>query len=240
MKICAEKLRRECEEFDFLLDNSYCDAEDLECSSKNYKEHWPKSWELFFNTLFIYGKESVHIQRKCDNIFQMIFNMILNGQKKTPMHVGLSETVHDIYHSKELIQIMNRVGLCQSYDEVEWLDSGLAQHTFEKAGAHHVPVPPSIEHGVLILGAMDNFDNEEKTKSGIGGSHNTILMLFQNTANEIGDKPKEISTKPLAQFEKKALNHVPNCQKLVRAAKYGGRCQILATFVPSAPLIQEN
>ena len=235
IKICAEKLRKECEEFDFLLDNSCCDAEDLECSLKNYKEHRPKSWELFFSTLFIYGKESVHIQRKCDNIFQMIFNMVHNGQKKTPMHVGLSETVHDICRSKELIQIMNRMGLCQSYDEVEQLDSGLAQRTFEKAGVHHVPVPPSIDHGVLIQGAMDNFDPEENTKSGIGGSHDTILMLFQNTANETGDKPKEISTKPLAEFEKKALDRVLDCQKLVRAAKYGGRRQIPATFVPSEP-----
>ena len=55
----------------------------------------------------------------------MIFNMAQNGQKKTTMHVGLSETVHDICRSKELIRIMNRMGLCWSYDEVERLDSGL-------------------------------------------------------------------------------------------------------------------
>ena len=36
-------------------------------------------------------------------------------------------------------------------------------------------------------------------------------------------------------MEKKALGRVLDCQKLVRAAKYGGRYQILATFVPSAP-----
>ena len=221
-KVCAEKLRKECEEFDFLLDNSYCDGEDLECSLKNYKEHRPKTWELFFNTLFIYGKESVHIQCKCDNIFQMIFNMVHNGQKMTLIHVGLSETVHDICCSKELIQIMNHMRLCRSYDEVEWLDSGLAQHSFEKAGVHRVPVPPSIEHGVLIQGAMDNFDHEESTKSGIGGSHDTILMLFQNTANEIGDKPKEISTKPLAEFEKHALDHVLDYQKTCPCCKIWG------------------
>ena len=152
------------------------------------------------------------------------------------MHVGLSETVHGICRSKELIQIMNRMGLCRSYDDIERLDSGLAHRTFEKAGVHRVPVPPSIEHGVLIQRAMDNFDHKENTKSGIGGSHGTVLMLFQNTANEIGDKPKEIYTKPLAEFEEKALDSVLDCQKLVRAAKYGGRCQIPATLVPSAPL----
>ena len=72
-------------------------------------------------------------------------------------------------------------------------------------------------------------------KSGIGGSHDTILMLFQNTANETGNKPKEISTKPSAEFERKALDRILDCQKPVRAAKYGGCCQIPVTFVPSPP-----
>ena len=46
-KLCAKKLRKACEEFDFLLENSYCDANDAEyCQSR------PKSWEFFFNTLF--------------------------------------------------------------------------------------------------------------------------------------------------------------------------------------------
>ena len=31
VKICAAKLRKECEDFDFLLENSYGDADDLEC-----------------------------------------------------------------------------------------------------------------------------------------------------------------------------------------------------------------
>ena len=86
---------------------------------------------------------------------------------------------------------MNRMGLCRSYDEVERLYSSLAQRMFEKAGVHRVLVPPSIEHGVLIQGAMDNFDHEKNRKSGIRGSHDTTLILFQNTANEIGDKTKE-------------------------------------------------
>ena len=65
VKICAEKLKKECEEFDFLPENSYCDANDVEYSMNLYKQNRPKSWELFFNTLSDYRKKSVHIQRKC-------------------------------------------------------------------------------------------------------------------------------------------------------------------------------
>ena len=45
-----------------------------------------------------------------------------------------------------------------------------------KADVYRVPVPPSVKPGDLIQGAMDNFDHDENTKSGLGGSHDTILM----------------------------------------------------------------
>ena len=48
------------------------------------------------------------------------------------------------------------------------------------AGSHHVPVPPSIVLHELIHGVIDNSDHKENTVSGIGGSHDTILKLFQN------------------------------------------------------------
>ena len=94
------------------------------------------------------------------------------------MHVSLSETVHDICRSKELIQILNRMGLCMSYNEVERLDNNLALRTIKKAGVHRVSVTPFIQPGLLIQGAMDNFDHEENTKSGIGGSHDTIYSCY--------------------------------------------------------------
>ena len=163
VKICAAKLRKESEDFDFLLENSYSDADELEYSLNQYKQNRPESWELFFNTLFPYRKKSVHIQRKCDDIFQIAFSFVHNGQEK---HVSISQTIHEVCRSKELAQIFNRMGLCRSYDEVEKLDSALAQRTFLRTGINHVPVSPSIQYAVLIQGAMDNFDHEENTKSG--------------------------------------------------------------------------
>ena len=51
IKLCATKSRKECEEFDFLLDESYCDARDVKVSLEQYKKNYVKSWETFFNTL---------------------------------------------------------------------------------------------------------------------------------------------------------------------------------------------
>ena len=136
---------------------------------------------MFFNTLSPFRTKSQHIRRKTD-IFQIIYNLIHNGKRKTPMHVALSEAIHDTCRSKKLIRIMNHLGLCISYEEVERIDTALAQHTIDMTGSHRVPIPSSIVPHELVHGAMDNFDYKENTVSGIGRSHNTIIMLFQNIA----------------------------------------------------------
>lgn len=60
------------------------------------------------------------------------------------MHVTLIEATHNTCRSKKLTQITNPLGLCTSYDEVERIDTALAEHTIDMAGSHRVPVPPSF------------------------------------------------------------------------------------------------
>ena len=111
-------------------------------------------------------------------IFQIVHNLVNDGLWKTPLHVALSQTTHDICKSKRLITIINRLGLCSNYHDLARIDTGPAKHTIALAGLHRVPIPPSILPGSSIHGATDNFDHEEHTLSGIGGSYDTIL-LFQ-------------------------------------------------------------
>ena len=82
---------------------------------------------------------------------------------------------------------------------------------------------------------MDNFDHEENTSSGIGGSHDTILVLFQKsdeieTNEEISHKPAEIAV--LSQ-NKQSLSHVLDCQKLIKRGKFSNRANIPPDFRPS-------
>lgn len=81
--------------------------------------------------------------------------------QKTPLHVVLSQTTHNTYKSKRLIIIVNRLGLFCSYQDLAWIDTGLAKHTVVLDGPHRVPIKPSILPGSLIHGAMYNFDHEE-------------------------------------------------------------------------------
>ena len=148
IKACADKLKKECEEFNFGLSNTCCDGSDIDVSLKEYDENRPESWTSFFDALFSNRKRSEHIKRKCDNIFQIIFNMIPSGGKRTPMHVSLAQTVHDTCRSKQLIEILSRMGFTISYSELEKIDNGLAQRIIRTASDDHVP--PSIKTSVLI------------------------------------------------------------------------------------------
>ena len=115
---------------------------------------------------------------------------------------------------KRLVQIFNRMKYAITYSELEQINNALTQRTILRAGSYPVPVPPSIKPSVLIQGAMDNFDHEENTSSGIGGSHDTILVLFQNCDNTDQD---EVGKSCKSQDDcSKPTTHILDCQKLVR------------------------
>ena len=76
MKMCAGVLRKECEEFDFDLDGTYKNANDLRIAFENFDQKRPPMWEKFFNILFPFRKSSDNITRKCDMIFQEIYNIM--------------------------------------------------------------------------------------------------------------------------------------------------------------------
>ena len=126
---------------------------------------------------------------------------------------------------------MNRLGLCMTYNELERIDIELATRSIESARENSVSVPENIENSIAIHGAMDNFDDEKGTQSGIGSSHDTILMLFQNAYDSVDDHCLEISKQPSnASSDKRSLEHILNSQKLVRYGQFSRRGEIPLDF----------
>ena len=131
------------------------------------------------------------------------------------------------------------MGLCICYDELLRIDVGLAQHIIDLAGSNRVPVPSSFLSNHIIHEAMDNFDHEENTSSGIGGSHDTILMLFQNCDSSSEDNVQTVFSQKLdtnANRDKRALSKIIDCQELQFATKHPHRAEIPSSFVPNAPV----
>ena len=89
--------------------------------------------------------------------------------------------------------MFNRLGLFIRYDDLEGVDIAFTQEIINFAGTNRVPVSKYINSSPIVHDAMDNFDHEENTLSGIGGSHDTILVLFQKPGMK--DTTEKISTK---------------------------------------------
>ena len=72
------------------------------------------------------------------------------------------------------------MGLSMSYEEMEHVDYALTHWIIKQAGNGRVPVSTSICSSNIIHGAMDNFDYKEDANPGIKGSHDTVMVIFQN------------------------------------------------------------
>ena len=79
---------------------------------------------------------------------------------------------------------------------------------------------------------MDNFDHEENTMSGIGGSHDTVLVLFQSESEHNDTRCLRTDDFAIDKQQKK-LKDVLSCQKLVHFTKPKKRGCIDSEFVPS-------
>jgi len=81
-----------------------------------------------------------------------------HGRIKLPKHVGLAMAVRHITGSKEIVTILNRLGHCSSYDEIERVDTGLAKEILAKSRSVNVMIPSNIIPGNFVQFASDNND----------------------------------------------------------------------------------
>lgn len=166
IKLCAQVLKRECEEYSFELERTNKSAKELEECLEKFESEQLSAWNEFFKELFPRRQESTQNQRKCNTIFQMIYNLLHNSNKVSPQSVIIAETVHDLTRSKKLVEMLNRLGMCINYKSLLDIDISTANRIIAEAGTNRVPVGPSITSNAIIQGAMDNFDHEENTLSG--------------------------------------------------------------------------
>ena len=82
----------------------------------------------------------------------------MNCSSITPLHCALAETAHTLSQCRLLIDIMNRLGLCISYDTMKRVDSGIAKDIIQSTFPDRCPVSKLINVVDIINGAIDNLD----------------------------------------------------------------------------------
>ena len=128
-----------------------------------------------------------------------------------------AEGIHSTCKSKTLITALNHLGMSVSYDEIARYHSNLPDLVCNSV--EDVPLPSHLNPDSFTTAAFDNFDHEEQTISGIGGSHDTVSVLYQ-------DKP-EIIPRKLPISETDVVHGAKSFQKTLR-------CQELKEFLKPA------
>ena len=95
---------------------------------------------------------------------------------KTPKHVGLAVTLHHITGSKEVVTLLNRMGHCSSYEEVEIVNTAWAREIRARSEETGVVVPSNSSLGVFIQFAGNNNDLNEETLDCKRTTHATTLV----------------------------------------------------------------
>lgn len=88
--------------------------------------------------------------------------------------------------------MLNKVGHCSSYDDVEVINTGLARDIKAKADEVGVVVPSIISPGVFVQFAVDNNDLNEETPDGKQTTHARHHCCLSTRVVQAQTTPKSI------------------------------------------------
>ena len=122
------------------------------------------------------GMPLVHSDKvRVSSICQDLLMLVSTGKLNSPKAMALGLVVKHLTGSRELIDILHRLGHSVSYDTLRSYETSLAVHAL----SNRDKVPDKFEHGQPIVMVWDNIDFLEATRSGHNTTHHTNGILLQ-------------------------------------------------------------
>lgn len=171
-----------------------CYRNDLECSVNSYNNS-TLSDHINTSDEETSGNGSAHSPklRKLKSVFQVLYFVVHNGRRKTPLHLTCAEEIHTTCKSKTLITYLIDLGLSVSYDEILRHQKDLVDFVFT-TGTDDVSLPSHLNPEKFTTAAFDNFDHQGATLSDLGGTHDTVSVLYQGKSDGVQRKPRILET----------------------------------------------
>ena len=177
------------------------------------------------------GKISKEKIRQILSLYQILYYILHHGQKRTPLHIMNNAVIYDLCRSSTTIRCLNRLGLCIGPDELMRYRNDMAEYVIKHGD--EVPLPSRFDPSKFTTAATDNFDHEEGTVAGTGGSHDTVTVLFQEKQENKIRKPNRTQTN-VSHGSRSFKVDLP-CQKVLEFYKPRIRPDL-----PSAFMFQKN
>lgn len=142
----------------------------------------PESLSIFLCYLLTGCHDVLHatqrVQRLVQSFGQDIVYAVTCGSIKPSKHIILPFSVKSLTGNVELINILNRLGHCVSYSQMEEIDTALCLQKLISA-ERDIALPTNICPGLFTTLAWDNIDCLEETVSGKGTSHRVNGIAVQ-------------------------------------------------------------
>ena len=116
---------------------------------------------------------------KC-SIAQDVIHCNTKGRVKLPKHTSLAMCVHHLTSSKRLIELLNRMGHCVSYDEMRAVNTSIAEEVLAKVEEFGTVIPTNIKPGAFVQIAANNKDLNEEAPDGKNTTYATTMVIYQN------------------------------------------------------------
>ena len=118
-------------------------------------------------------------EHKVLTISQDIIHSASNTRVKLPKQIGLAMAVHNLTGSNVLITLLNRMGHCSSYSEVQEVDTSLEIEVTAMVEQFGTVVPSNISPGPFVQFVDDNNDLKEETLDGKNTTHAKTMVVYQ-------------------------------------------------------------
>ena len=107
-----------------------------------------------------------------------------NRNRETPLPIYIALKVHAETRKRGLIDCLNNLGLCISYDRVMSISTDVANTVCARFFTDGLVCPPQALSGVFTTAAVDNIDHNPSSTSAHGSFHGTAISLLQHPTNE--------------------------------------------------------
>ena len=101
-----------------------------------------------------------------------------HARMKLAKQIGHGMFVKYLTGSKQLVTLLNRMGYSSSYDEIEQVETCLANESFAKADVSAVIIPTNINPCAFIQMAADNEDINEETINSKNMTRATTFAVY--------------------------------------------------------------
>ena len=187
VKLCALKLRDAVLEYEKKMTLSWPPNHEQLIEEEN---KIPSLISIFFEALLKNPKHSLtssNIIKSKSMVSDAIHN-ITEGRVLTAKHVSLGQGIHSITGQKVLVQVVNKLGHCITYDKVmdaETTQAQIAAEAITSNDQRALPLKP-VNDTAKVRTAFwaDNLDKNTDNRTGASSVHMTTLMAFQEVGLE--------------------------------------------------------